>query len=355
MNARRILAAFWLCLLVLPLPAMAAGKTGTYYGAKATEYPAWFKDSFLDIRADVDEAARHGKRVLLMFTQDNCPYCNQLVERNLAQRDIEALLKDKFDVIVINIWGDREVTWLDGKSYTEKTFSAAQRIQFTPTLFFLDEAGTMVLRLNGYVPPARFKAALDWVAGHQEKVGAFRDFVAAREGAGDSGSALIDEPFFARNLTDLRRGGKHNRPLAVFFEQKDCPDCEVLHRRILVDPELRELIKRFDAVQLDMWSAKPVVTPSGDKQPAREWARRLGVNYAPAIVLFDASGREVIRWESGFRLFHTLGMFDYVASGAYRREPDFQRFLSAKSEHIRATGRDVNIWRYADEPLTVAP
>jgi CelD/BcsL family acetyltransferase involved in cellulose biosynthesis len=68
-----------------------------------------------------------------------------------------------------------------------------------------------------------------------------------------------------------------------------------------------------------------------------------------------SAAAEAKRWESGFRLFHTLGMFDYVASGAYRREPDFQRFLSAKSEHIRATGRDVNIWRYADEPLTVAP
>ena len=65
----------------------------------------------------------------------------------------------------------------------------------------------------------------------------------------------------------------------------------------------------------------------------------------------DADGREVIRWESSFRVFHTQGMFDYVSSGAYRSEPSFQRFLSARAEHIRETGRDVNIWRYADEPL----
>jgi hypothetical protein len=68
-----------------------------------------------------------------------------------------------------------------------------------------------------------------------------------------------------------------------------------------------------------------------------------------------SAAAEAKRWESGFWLFHTLGMFDYVASGAYCREQDFQRFLSGKNERIRASGGDVNIWRYADEPLTVAP
>jgi ABC-type Mn2+/Zn2+ transport system ATPase subunit len=46
-----------------------------------------------------------------------------------------------------------------------------------------------------------------------------------------------------------------------------------------------------------------------------------------------------------------MGMIDYVASGEYRKEPSFQRFLAAKTEHIREAGLDVNIWRYADEPI----
>ena len=50
-------------------------------------------------------------------------------------------------------------------------------------------------------------------------------------------------------------------------------------------------------------------------------------------------------------MFHTTGMFDYTVSGEYLREPSFQRFLSARAEHIREAGRDVNIWRYADEPV----
>lgn len=328
----------------------APKKQGTYYGGKATEYPSWFKESFLDLREDIREAQKADKRVMLMFTQDNCPYCNLLVERNLSQRGIEDTLKTKFDVIAINMWGDREITGLDGKNHTEKNYAAALKIQFTPTLLFFDEAGKTILRLNGYVPPARMQAALDWVAGRHEKQQEFRDFVAAREAPAGASGAMIGEPFF-KKTADLSRKGKGAKPLAVFFEQKDCPDCEILHRRVLADPELRAELGKFDSVQLDMWSNEPVTTPDGRRMPVREWVKVLGVNYAPGIVLFDAGGKETIRWESSFRVFHTLGMLTYTSTGEYRKEPSFQRYLSARAEHIREAGLDVNIWRYADEPI----
>jgi thioredoxin-related protein len=345
------LSAVLFLFVAIPLYAAEAQphKQGAYYGGKATEYPSWFKESFLDLREDIREADKANKRVVIMFTQDNCPYCNLLVERNLSQRGIVDTLKTKFDVIAINMWGDREVTGLDGKTYTEKNFAAALKVQFTPTLMFFDEAGNTILRLNGYVPPARMQAALDWVSGKLEKKQAFRDFVAAREVPRNTG-VLISQPFF-KKTADLRRMGRA-KPLAVFFEQKDCPDCEVLHRRVLADPELRAELDKFDNVQLDMWSNEPVTTPDGKRLPAREWARQLGVNYAPGIVIFDANGRETIRWESSFRVFHTLGMFTYTSSGEYRKEPSFQRYLSARAERIRESGRDVNIWRYADEPVS---
>lgn len=345
-------------LLAAWLPAFAADSApakGQFYGGVATEYPAWFKNSFLDLREDVAEAARAKRRVLLLFTQNNCPYCNLLIERNLSQRDIVQTLQSRFDVIHLDLWGDREVTGLDGKTATEKEFAAALKVQFTPTLLFLDESGQTVLHLNGYTPPGRFKAALDWVAGHGEAKQPFRDYVAKLEQNNTVDGELIAEDFF-KPLTDLRRKGKTAKPLAVFFEQKDCPDCVTLHRRILADPSVRSELARFDAVQLDMWARRtPITTPDGKKMSVMDWAKRLDVKYAPDIVLFDSQGKEILRWESGFRVFHTAGMLDYVASGAYRTEPSFQRFLSAWAEQIRASGRDVNIWRYADEPEKPAP
>jgi len=32
---------------------------------------------------------------MILFTQDNCPYCYALVERNMAQKDIETYLRKK--------------------------------------------------------------------------------------------------------------------------------------------------------------------------------------------------------------------------------------------------------------------
>jgi thioredoxin-related protein len=341
-------------MLALCLPAIALAETtadkGQFYGGVHTDYPSWFKNSFLDLREDVADAKKVNRRVLLLFTQENCPYCNLLIERNLSQRDIEAALKARFDVIQLDIWGDREVTGLDGKHGSEKNFATALTVQFTPTLLFLDETGRTVLRLNGYTPPARFKAALDWVSGHMENKQPFRDYVAGQEQGEAASGSLIPEPFF-KPLTDLRRRGKGAKPLAVFFEQHDCPDCVTLHKRILADPSVRRELARFDAVQFDMWARRtPITTPDGKKTTVMDWAKQLDVKYAPGIVLFDAKGKEILRWEAGFRVFHTAGMLDYVASGGYRTEPNFQRFLSARAEAIRETGRDVNIWRYADEP-----
>ncbi|MCK5091158.1 MAG: thioredoxin, partial [Gammaproteobacteria bacterium] len=52
------------------------------------EKPDWFKLSFLDIREDVEEATAEGKRVLLYFYQDGCPYCAKLIRDNFSQRAI---------------------------------------------------------------------------------------------------------------------------------------------------------------------------------------------------------------------------------------------------------------------------
>ncbi len=53
----------------------------------------------------------------------------------------------------------------------------------------------------------------------------------------------------------------------------------------------------------------------------------------------------MFRFEGYVRPFHLAGAFDYVASGAYRTQPEFQRFLQAKAERLREQGRTVDLWR----------
>ena len=74
-----------------------------------------------------------------------------------------------FVAIALNLWGDRETKWLDGRARTEKALARFLDVQFTPTLLFFDERGDVVARLNGYYPPHRFEAVLDYVAGKRER------------------------------------------------------------------------------------------------------------------------------------------------------------------------------------------
>lgn len=341
----RTTAVVLVALLGLALEAAAEEKRGRFLGAKETVYPEWFKESFLELEADVDEAARADRRILLFFHQDGCPYCNLLVERNLAQKDIEEHLRRHFDVIALNMWGDREVVSVDGETYTEKTFARALEVQFTPTLLFMDEDGRVALRINGYYPPREFRAALDYVVERKYEKTTFRDHLASLTPATGSGE-LNPEPFFASPPYVLSRGGSPaQRPLAVFFEQRQCPNCDRLHEQVLTDPRTRDLVEQFESVQLDMWSDTPVITPDNERTTAREWAKALGVAYAPTIVLFDRHGEEVIRTDSYFKIFHTQSVLDYVRSGAYRTQPSFQRYISARADALRERGIDVDIWR----------
>ncbi len=184
-------------LMLLPIFSSAeeGQRQGKFLGARETAYPDWFKASFMELGEDVQEAAEEGKRVMLFFHQDGCPYCNLMVERNLSQKDIQETMKAKLDVIEINMWGDREVGAVNGKTYTEKRFAEVLKVQFTPTLLFLDESGKVILRLNGYIPPNTFKTALGYVNGHKEKEGSYRNYLAANKPPKAAGK-LHNEVFF---------------------------------------------------------------------------------------------------------------------------------------------------------------
>jgi thioredoxin-related protein len=307
------------------------------------EKPAWFKDSFLDIRDDITEATESGKRVLLYFYQDGCPYCERLIKENMSQQDIVEDLKKNFDVIAINMWGDREVVGLDGKETTEKDFAVASKIMFTPTLQFLNEKGAQALRLNGYVPPHKFKVALNFVSQKKEKETSFRDYLAKVSPSVGSGklhmvTSFLQPPY---DLSSRKTG----KPLLVLFEQKNCPPCDELHTDVLKQAGSAELLQKFDVVLLDTWSTTALTTPDGKKTTAEDWGRALNLTYVPSMVFFDDKSAEVFRAEGWLRTFHVQSSLEYVASKAYQQEKEFQRFVEARASKLRKQGIDVDLMK----------
>lgn len=328
-----LLLALWLA--ALPAPAQLASP-------HAIAIPAWFSESLLDLREDVREAAADGRRVMLYFGQDGCPYCRTLMQVNFSQRPIVDKTRQHFVAIALNVWGDRPVTWLDGRTASEKQLAARLKVQFTPTLVFLDERGAVALRLDGYYPPRRFEAALDYAAGRLERKLSLQDYLAAvyRE---EASAQLHDEPFFLKPPLDLQRrpGG---RPLAVLFETPHCAGCDELHGEGFTRAEVTAELARLDVARVSLADAQSLTTPDGRRLPGERWARELAIAYTPSIVFFDGS-REVFRIEAYVRPFHLASSFAYVSSRAYRREPSFQRFLQARGEAMRRRGESPDLWR----------
>jgi thioredoxin-related protein len=308
----------------------------------AIDIPPWFTETFLDFREDVADAAKDGRRLLVYFGQDGCPYCKQLMTTNFSQRRIVDKTRKHFVAIALNIWGDRETTWVDGRTMSEKDLARALDVQFTPTILFFDEKMKVVARMNGYYPPHRFEAVLDYVAARREKVEPLAAYL-ARSTPEPASATLATEAFFVKAPYDLARG-PGGKPLAVLFESPHCSACDELHRDTLKRPEIQALLARFDVAQFALGARTSLTTPEGAKATADAWARDLRVVYAPSVVFFDDAARQVFRIDAYLRPFHFASALEYVATGAYHSEPSFQRFIQARAERKRAAGERVDLW-----------
>jgi len=343
---RRLLILSCVMFLFTSTTVFAAGavkKQGDFKGVKLVEIPAWFKSSFLDIQADIDEATESGKHVMVYFHQNGCPYCAKLVNDNFKDKRIVDYMAKHFDAIDINMWGDREVVTVDGKNLNEKSYAASRKVWFTPTILFFDEKGKIALRINGYYPKDKFLIALRYVAEKKNKELAFADYYKQFSKPKKSGN-LITESYFAKPGYNLQELKQQKKPLAILFEQGDCAACENLHKVTLQDKDTVDILKQFNIVQLDRWSDTPVIDLDGKKTTAKKLADTIGVTFSPYAVLYD-KGVEVIRIEAFLKSFHVQSVFDYVLSGGYKKETSFQRYLEHRADAIRETGKTVNIWK----------
>jgi thioredoxin-related protein len=140
------------------LVATALALAGLTAHAQANEVPAWFAESFLEFPQDVKEAAADGKRLMLYFWQDGCPACRRMKESTLADPALVVTTRRHFVAVALNVFGEREVQWTDGRTLREKELARALDLGGTPTLLVPDERGDVVPRRVGSTAPERFAA-----------------------------------------------------------------------------------------------------------------------------------------------------------------------------------------------------
>ena len=337
----RVCTALLLAVWLLPPGITHADKDDPYLEFDDTMleeelvYPDWFKLSMGDLNDDIKEAAAAGKAgIMVYFGQKRCAYCEQFLKENIGAPDIEHYIREHFDIIPIDIWGIEDIIDTNGESYSERELSLRYKTNFTPSLVFYDTSGKPVFRLRGYYPPYKFRAALQYVTEGFYKDETFKEYLERAEpGTFFMLAGLNERDFFSEPPYNLDRSKQpSDKHLAVFFEQGDCHACDLLHSGPLNEEQALHEIQSMEAVQLNMWSDTPVITPDGRETTAREWAKQLNLFYSPTIIFFDYNGKEIIRIDSVVQYYRLWGVLDYVNKKAYLTEPDYQTWRLKQRE-----------------------
>lgn len=191
---RPILAALaFNAVLALPALSVEIGDDGLHK-------QDWFSITFRDIAEDIEEAAAEGKRLAIVYEQRGCIYCRKLHEELLADPEVRDFIKAHFKVVQYNMFGDEEVTDLDGEVLTEKTAARKWGYVFTPTIVFLPEEppeGKSVAEAAAATMPGAFGK---WVFLHMFEWVAQKGY--------ENGEHF--QKYHARRLAELRAAGRQD-------------------------------------------------------------------------------------------------------------------------------------------------
>ena len=124
----------FLLSVTMPFCVMAAE-----LGDDGLHKQSWMRDTFKDLREDLDEANSEGKRLVLMFEQRGCIYCSKMHKDVYSRENVSNYIDENFFVVQLNLHGDLEVTDFDGETLSEKAMARKWGILFTPTVLYLPQ------------------------------------------------------------------------------------------------------------------------------------------------------------------------------------------------------------------------
>jgi thioredoxin-related protein len=172
---------------ILPPSLAAAPVKEPELSPEGLDTEPWFLESFLDLTDDLNATHKEGKRFVIMWELRGCPYCRETHVVNFAQPRISDYVKANFEVLLLNIIGDRKVKDFDGTEMPEKQLAAKYAIHFTPTFQFFPETAAglgklapikrEVARAPGYLMPDDFLALFHFVREKAYEQGSFLDYL----------------------------------------------------------------------------------------------------------------------------------------------------------------------------------
>ena len=327
-----------LCLLIIwPITIFSAEKQGEIIGGATHQIPDWFKESFLEIREDVDEASEKNKHVLLFFQLNGCPYCDRMLTESFETEPLTSYIQDHFDSIALNARGDREIAYNSELFVTEKQLSEILKVRATPAILFLNEHYKQVVRVNGYRSPHRFQHILEYVATKSYQSVSLNDYLSATMKR--DVYQLRDHPLF-KDITDL---SSIKGPLMVVFEDGSCHDCNEFHDGTLTDSRVLQAIKPYTIVRLDVNSSDAITDVDGSVLTSKKMASKYKMIYRPGILVFN-EGVLIRRHDSLTFPHHFKESLRFVAKKFYENMT-YREYSEARTKELLSQGVTIDLSR----------
>jgi len=336
MNTRNVKMINILFLMSLLFSTLNASQ-GKFTGGSPHTMPEWFKESFMDMQEDVEEAKESDKHVMLFMTLKFCPYCTKMLKNNFIEgAELQPYIKENFDVIAIDIKGSKEITVTEDLTLTEKEYAKHLNVQYTPTILFLNQNNEVVVRVNGYRSSKNFKYILDFVKNKEYKNMKLTDYI---EKVKNKTLYTLQKNKLFKNMTDY---SKINGPFAVIFEDGSCTQCNYLHNVTLKNKDVIEEINKFTVVRLNALSTKKIITPDGKVTTPNQWAKDLALDYRPGIVLFNDK-LERARIDALLYSFHFKELFRFVSTKEYKKYKSYLDYLRVRQQDLLNQGINIDI------------
>lgn len=126
-------------LLVALLMAVPVFAVEVEMGDDGLHKPDWLRTTFKDMAEDLQTAKDEGKRLVILVEQRGCIYCKKMHEEIFPIPEIDAMIREKFFFVQMNMFGDEEVTDFDGTVLSEKDMIRRWGLIFTPTMMFMPD------------------------------------------------------------------------------------------------------------------------------------------------------------------------------------------------------------------------
>jgi len=330
-----LIGLLFLCVLTVPLPALTS--EGRIIGEVHFNIPSWFKESFLEINEDNIDATKNNKHLMLFMHIDRCPYCTRMLDENFKKSPAKDFIKANFDVIALNIRGDREVNWNDNSLLSEKQLAKKLNVHFTPTIVFLNKKGEKVYQMNGYRKPQAFKHILNYIDEKQYLKQKLSDYIRQQK---KNYYSFKPHPYF-KQITNF---SSQSGPLAVIFEDKACTGCDEFHKEVLNHQSVLKELKKFTVVRLDINSKQSIIDINGKENSIINWVKQLDLDYRPGTILFD-KGKEITRADGRLYHFHYKELLRYVSGSFYLKYPTYLEYLGPRQKELLKQGVNIDVRR----------